>query len=212
VFTYFPLFKALTHYGNPAIEEARAARRQWCWPIRPPALPVRSGGRAQVHQLLRHGHRRADQGRRAVRRQAGRGGHAGQGDGGQHAPESYEATGLSKDDAKSKGDAFTGALKTALNDAGYPAKADPARINKPMMVLVLFILAIYVTMVYGRSPRCWWNVPDPHPLHLDVPALPHRQRLVRRLPAGHLASAWWPPPATSTTGCGTRSSSPRSIW
>jgi hypothetical protein len=67
-----------------------------------------------------------------------------------------------------------------------------------MMVLVLFILAIYVTMVYARSPRCWWNVPDPHPLHLDVPALPHRQRLVRRLPAGHLASVRWPPPATST--------------
>lgn len=27
------------------------------------------------------------------------------------------------------------------------------------------------------------NVPDPHPLHLDEPAVPHRQRLVRRLPA-----------------------------
>ena len=29
------------------------------------------------------------------------------------------------------------------------------------------------------------DVPDPHPLHLDVAALPHRQRLVRRLPAHH---------------------------
>ena len=29
------------------------------------------------------------------------------------------------------------------------------------------------------------DVPDPHPLHLDVPAVPHRQRLVRRLAADH---------------------------
>ncbi|HTB87414.1 MAG TPA: MFS transporter, partial [Steroidobacteraceae bacterium] len=28
-------------------------------------------------------------------------------------------------------------------------KADPAAINKPMVVLILFILVLYVTMVYG---------------------------------------------------------------
>ena len=33
--------------------------------------------------------------------------------------------------------------------AGYPAKADPARINTPMVVLLLTVLVIYVTMVYG---------------------------------------------------------------
>src|SRR5690606_19056448 len=32
-------------------------------------------------------------------------------------------------------------------------------------------------------------VPDPHPLHLDVAAVPHRQRLVRRLPADDLVRA-----------------------
>ena len=44
-------------------------------------------------------------------------------------------------------------LKAALTAAGYPAKADPARINKPMWLLLLTILVIYVTMVYGRSRR-----------------------------------------------------------
>ena len=45
------------------------------------------------------------------------------------------------------------ALKTdvggAIKAAGYPPKADPAQINKPMVVLLLFILVLYVTMVYG---------------------------------------------------------------
>jgi MFS family permease len=45
--------------------------------------------------------------------------------------------------------AFQKQVKTALTAAGYPDKADPAAINKPMVVLILFILVLYVTMVYG---------------------------------------------------------------
>ena len=37
----------------------------------------------------------------------------------------------------------------ALKAAGYPAKADPEQVNKPMLVLLLFVLVLYVTMVYG---------------------------------------------------------------
>ena len=37
----------------------------------------------------------------------------------------------------------------ALKASGYPAKADPAAINFPMTLLLLVILLIYVTMVYG---------------------------------------------------------------
>jgi MFS family permease len=40
-------------------------------------------------------------------------------------------------------------LGAAVKAAGYPAKADPAAINKPMVVLLLFVLVLYVTMVYG---------------------------------------------------------------
>jgi MFS family permease len=40
-------------------------------------------------------------------------------------------------------------LGKALADAGYPAKADSALVNKPVVVGVLFILVFYVTMVYG---------------------------------------------------------------
>ena len=45
--------------------------------------------------------------------------------------------------------AWTSELTTALAAAGYPAKADPAQVNKPLVVALLFLLVLYVTMVYG---------------------------------------------------------------
>ena len=45
--------------------------------------------------------------------------------------------------------AYQEELKTALTDAGYPAKADPARIDKVKVVAILFYLVLLVTMVYG---------------------------------------------------------------
>ncbi|HXG80514.1 MAG TPA: MFS transporter, partial [Sphingomicrobium sp.] len=44
---------------------------------------------------------------------------------------------------------FETEARAALDAAGYPAKADPAAIDKPLVVAILFILALYVTMVYG---------------------------------------------------------------
>ncbi|MBV8208522.1 MAG: MFS transporter, partial [Burkholderiaceae bacterium] len=44
---------------------------------------------------------------------------------------------------------FKKQLTDALKASGYPSKADPAQINKPMVILILVILVIYVTMVYG---------------------------------------------------------------
>ncbi len=45
--------------------------------------------------------------------------------------------------------AFTAEVKAALATAGYPAKADPDQINKPLTVLILTYLVLLVTMVYG---------------------------------------------------------------
>jgi MFS family permease len=42
-----------------------------------------------------------------------------------------------------------GAYKAALAQAGYPAAADPERINYPMALGILVLLVLYVTMVYG---------------------------------------------------------------
>ena len=40
-------------------------------------------------------------------------------------------------------------IAPALERAGYPAKADPARIDRVMVVAILFYLVLLVTMVYG---------------------------------------------------------------
>jgi hypothetical protein len=52
-------------------------------------------------------------------------------------------------DSRTKIAAFKQAVADATKAAGYPAKADPAQINKPLVVAILFLLVIYVTMVYG---------------------------------------------------------------
>ena len=44
---------------------------------------------------------------------------------------------------------FKKAVNAELKKAGYPAKADPAKLNKPMIVAILTLLVIYVTAVYG---------------------------------------------------------------
>jgi MFS family permease len=48
------------------------------------------------------------------------------------------------------------AIAAAVKAHGYPASADPADINYPMTVLMLVILVVYVTMVYG--PIAAWLV------------------------------------------------------
>ena len=62
---------------------------------------------------------------------------------------SYSATGLSADDLKKNDAAFKKAVADDLKAAGYPAKADPAKIDKVMIVIILTYLVILVTMVYG---------------------------------------------------------------
>ena len=44
---------------------------------------------------------------------------------------------------------YQGQLKAGLAKAGYPEKADPARIDKPRVIMLLTLLALLVTMVYG---------------------------------------------------------------
>ncbi|WP_375421245.1 MFS transporter [uncultured Sphingomonas sp.] len=44
---------------------------------------------------------------------------------------------------------FGTSVRTALAGVGYPEKADPARIDRPMVVAILAIMVLYVTMVYG---------------------------------------------------------------
>lgn len=56
---------------------------------------------------------------------------------------------LAPDAFKAQKSQWEAGVKDALAAAGYPAKADEAAINKPLVVAILFVLVLYVTMVYG---------------------------------------------------------------
>jgi len=45
--------------------------------------------------------------------------------------------------------AYQDSVKAALAKAGYPSKADPATMNKPMVIAILVYLVLLVTAVYG---------------------------------------------------------------
>jgi len=61
----------------------------------------------------------------------------------------YSSKGLSADEAKKKDGEFKKAVADTLKAAGYPSKADPAKMNKFLVVVILTYLVILVTMVYG---------------------------------------------------------------
>ncbi len=155
--TYMPLFKALTHYANPAVEEARSSA---------PAV-VHADPATCSFQFDPVGKKKftnscdiataalAKAGIPYTIEPVAAGSVAKVSVGGTDVV-SYEGAGLTGDDAKAKGEAFGKELKAALTTAGYPEKADPARINKPMVVAILTLLVIYVTMVYG--PIAAWLV------------------------------------------------------
>ena len=53
------------------------------------------------------------------------------------------------DEKKSKDAVISANLSAALKAAGYPAKADPAKVNNVYVIVILTYLVILVTMVYG---------------------------------------------------------------
>ena len=148
--TYFPIFKGITHYANPAIEEARTSS---------PAVVIADPATCSF-QFDPVGIRKftssCDMATAALTKagvphdvQPGPAGSLAQVQVGGNTVASYEAAGLSKDEVKAKAGEFGAALKAALTSAGYPEKADTARINIPMTLFLLWVLVIYVTMVYG---------------------------------------------------------------
>jgi predicted MFS family arabinose efflux permease len=148
--TYFPLFKALTHYANPALETAQ---------MNAPVVVVADPAECQFQfnptgtkkftsscdiakaklaaASVNYKNEAAPAGTTAVIKV------------GDKELISYSAVGLPKEEATAKDKQFTSDLKALIGEAGYPAKADPAQVNKPMVLVILVILVLYVTMVYG---------------------------------------------------------------
>ncbi|MBF0305587.1 MAG: MHS family MFS transporter [Alphaproteobacteria bacterium] len=145
--TYFPLFKAITHYANPALETAMATSpavviadpSECSFQFNPVGTAKFTSScdiakSALVKSSVPYSNVAAPAGTVAMIKI-----------GSVEIP-AYDGKGA---DAKEKGAAFTKALPEALKTAGYPAKADPASIDHVMIVVLLTVLVIYVTMVYG---------------------------------------------------------------
>ena len=155
--TFFPIFKALTNYGNPSMEEAVAtspvvvvADPDTCsFQFDPVGKKVFTSSCDIAKAAL------AKAGVTYTNQDAPAGtlAHINVG---QARVEAFEGAGLDPAAFKSGSEDFGKALKADLTSAGYPEKADPERINKPMVLLLLSILVIYVTMVYG--PIAAWLV------------------------------------------------------
>ena len=62
---------------------------------------------------------------------------------------SYSSKGLPADEARKKDAEFKKLVADDLKAAGYPTKADPAKVDKFMVIAILTYLVLLVTMVYG---------------------------------------------------------------
>ena len=147
--TYFPLFRAITHYANPALE---AAERN------APVVVVANPAGCSF-QLDFVGKKKftspCDVARSALVKRgvpyatqegpSTLGGEAQVHVGATVIP-SYDAT---APDAAAKGAAFDKSLGAALTESKYPPSAAAGSVNRPMVTLLLVVLVLYVTMVYG---------------------------------------------------------------
>ena len=145
--TFFPLFKMLTHYANPALEAAitkspivvTADPSECAFQFN----PVGTSKFVSSCDIVKSSLSRAGLNYTNVEAPAGTIAQVKVGD---TVISSYDGR---APDAKDKAAAFTKDLSATLKTAGYPTKADPASINYPMTIVILTILMIFVTMVYG---------------------------------------------------------------
>ena len=155
--TYFMIFQGLTHYANPALEKALATA-----PVTVVADPAECSfqfnpvGISQfrtscdiaksslVARSVNYENQAAPASTVTTVKVGGQ------------TIASFDGTALAAADFATKSAAFNKALGDAITQNGYPASADPNQINYPMTILLLTILVIYVTLVYG--PIAAWLV------------------------------------------------------
>jgi predicted MFS family arabinose efflux permease len=159
--TFFPIFRGITHFANPALDAAVTAS-----PVTVIADPedcsfqfdpigkktFRNSCDVALSVLAKNGvpysKEAAPAGTVAQVR-------VGSGEGAARV-DSFDGRAQDAASFKSSQASFTTALKAALTAAKYPARADMAQFNYPMVILLCTILVIYVTMVYG--PIAAWLV------------------------------------------------------
>ncbi len=148
--TYFPVFGALTKAANPALAEAQAKNKvvitadpaECSFQFNPTGTTKFTSSCDIAKQVLAgasvsYENAVAPAGTVATIKI------------GETAIPSYSSKGLSADEAKKKDAEFKKLVADDLKAAGYPTKADPARIDRVMVTIILTYLVLLVTMVYG---------------------------------------------------------------
>jgi Sugar (and other) transporter len=149
--TYFPLFEALTRYANPALYAAQAASpvtvtadpKQCSFQFDPIGKNLFDSTSCDIAKsfLAKSGvsYKREDAPPGTIAKISS----------GTHVLTAPDPTVVTGKERKAAIAAYQKEVKAVLSAAGYPDKADPATVDKPMVVLILFVLVLYVTMVYG---------------------------------------------------------------
>jgi MFS family permease len=159
--SYFPTFKAIASYANPALERAVAGS-----PVTVLAHPADCT--FQFDPIGRKSFREScDVAKSALaragvpyRNEAAPAGtvamvRIGAGDTAVMVA-SFAGAALDGGDFKARNAEFNGRLRAGLATAGYPARADMAQVNYPMVILLCSWLMLLVAMVYG--PIAAWLV------------------------------------------------------
>ncbi|WP_245213132.1 MFS transporter [Rhizobacter sp. AJA081-3] len=148
--TYFPLFKALTEAANPDLAAAQAKNKvvvtadpaECSFQFNPTGTAKFTSSCDIAKQVLAASSVSYDN-------EAAAAGTPATIKIGETVIASYTSKGIAADEAKKKDGEFKKSVADTLKAAGYPAKADPAKMNKPLIIGILVILVILVTMVYG---------------------------------------------------------------
>ena len=131
---YFPLFKALSHYANPQIDTAS----------RQSPIVVMADPATCTFQFDPVGKARFDSPCDKVKTFLVK----------QGLPYTSQSAALGTEVQVSVGEQKINgfdeaAMRAAITEAGYPAKADPSSVNQPMVVLMMVLLTLIATMTYG---------------------------------------------------------------
>jgi MFS family permease len=183
--TYFPIYHAITHFANPAIEAAvRRAPVQVLAAPRSCSLQFDPIGKQRFvkscdiakGELARAGIPYTTQTTAPGSVAVVRIGHPGNGGNDVLA---FEGASLSAERFREESAAFALRLNRALTAAGYPQKADPSTINTPMLLLMLLGLVVCVTLV--TAPMAAWL----------VELFPARVRYTSLSVAYHIGAGWF---------------------
>ncbi|MEO8118103.1 MAG: MFS transporter [Rhodoferax sp.] len=150
VLTYFPVFTALTKAANPALAAAQAANKvvvtsddkECSFQFNPTGTVKFTSSCDIAKQVLAGASVSYDN-------VVGAAGAPATITIGSTVIPSYTSKGLPAAEAKVKDAEFKKAVADALKAAGYPAKADMAKVDSFMVIAILTYLVILVTMVYG---------------------------------------------------------------